>query len=71
MFLQRRPWSNKGVLNPVLKGYQVVVAVGTGVISTYTNDLRVLLNGVPAGTYTLTLTPEVASEKRQSSLITL
>jgi hypothetical protein len=70
MFLQRRPL-NKGVLNPVLKGYQVevVVAVGTGVISTY--DLgEFQLNGVPAGTYTL-LTPEVASGKRQSSLITL
>lgn len=56
----------KGVLNPVLKGYQVevVVAVGTGVISTYTNDLgEFQLNGVPAGTYTLTLTPEVASGK--------
>jgi hypothetical protein len=30
-----------------------VVAVGTGVISTYTNDLgEFQLNGVPAGTYT-------------------
>jgi hypothetical protein len=48
---------------------EVVVAVGTGVIST--NDLgEFQLNGVPAGTYTL-LTPEVASGKRQSSLITL
>jgi len=56
----------KGVLNPVLEGYQVevVVAVGTGTISTYTNDLGVFqLNGVPAGTYTVTLTPEIASGK--------
>jgi hypothetical protein len=54
MFLQRRPLGNKGVLNPVLKGYQVevVVAVGTGVISTYPMTGEFQLNGVPAGTYT-------------------
>lgn len=56
----------KGVVNPVLEGYQVevVVAVGTESVSTYTNDLGVFqLNGIPAGTYTVTLTPEIESGK--------
>jgi Domain of unknown function (DUF4382) len=56
----------KGSIVPVLKGYQVEVSVPVGLekISTYANDLgEFQLNGVPAGTYNLTLTPEISSGK--------
>lgn len=53
-----------GTISPILTGYQVLatVQVGDVVISAYANELGVFqINGIPAGTYTLTLTPEVAS----------
>jgi hypothetical protein len=56
----------KGNIFPVLTGYQVEasVTVGSEIISAYANDLGVFqLNGVPAGTYSITLTPEVSSGK--------
>ena len=56
----------KGTINPVLTGYQVLasVQVGDTVVSAYANDLGVFqLNGIPAGTYTVTLTPDIASGK--------
>lgn len=56
----------KGVINPVLEGYQVEVSVPVGntVITTFAGETGLFqLNGVPAGTYTVTLTPDVASGK--------
>jgi hypothetical protein len=54
----------KGVISPNLVGYQVLasVEVGDKTISAYADDAgEFQLNGVPAGTYTVTLTPDVAS----------
>jgi hypothetical protein len=54
----------KGVISPNLVGYQVLVSVPVGdtTISAYADELgKFQLNGVPAGTYTVTLTPDVAS----------
>lgn len=56
----------KGAINPVLEGYQVMasVVVGDVVISAYANEQGLFqLNGIPAGTYTVTITPDVASGK--------
>ncbi|WP_418264351.1 DUF4382 domain-containing protein [Flavobacterium faecale] len=56
----------KGAIDPVLEGYQVMasVEVGTETISAYANEQGMFqLYGIPAGTYTVTLTPEVASGK--------
>lgn len=56
----------KGTISPVLTGYQVEVSVPVGdtTISAFADETGVFqLNGVPAGTYTVTLTPEVASGK--------
>ncbi len=56
----------KGMISPVLEGYQVAVSVPVGedVITTFADETgKFQLNGVPAGTYTLTLTPETASGK--------
>ncbi|GIZ07817.1 hypothetical protein FUMI01_05440 [Flavobacterium sp. UMI-01] len=58
--------SIKGKINPILEGFQVVasVEVGNETISAYANEQGMFqLYGVPAGTYRLTLTPEVASGK--------
>jgi hypothetical protein len=54
----------KGVISPNLVGYQVLasVPVGDTTISAYADEAgEFQLNGVPAGTYTVTLTPDVAS----------
>ena len=56
----------KGKVSPPLLGYQIEVSVisGTTPIITYTNTEGFFqLNGVPAGTYTVTLTPDPASGK--------
>lgn len=56
----------KGVVSPVLEGYQVQVSIPVGdtTISTFANETGMFqLNGVPAGTYTVTLTPDAASGK--------
>lgn len=56
----------KGTISPVLTGYQVEVSVPVGdtTISAFADETGVFqLNGVPAGTYTVTLTPEGASGK--------
>lgn len=57
----------KGVIDPVLEGYQVEVSVSVGdtTIAAFANEETGMfqLNGVPAGTYTVTLTPDVASGK--------
>lgn len=56
----------KGMIDPVLEGYQVEVSVPVGdtTIAAFADESGAFqLNGVPAGTYTLTLTPDVASGK--------
>ena len=52
----------KGTVAPM--GFPVLasVQVGDTTVSAYTNDLGVFqLNGIPAGTYSVTLTPEIGS----------
>lgn len=54
----------KGTISPVLTGYQVLasVQVGNDVFSAYANETGVFqINGIPSGTYTVTLTPEITS----------
>lgn len=54
----------KGKIDPMLVGYQVAVSVPFEgeTISTFADDSGMFqLNGVPAGTYTVTLTPDVNS----------
>lgn len=56
----------KGTINPVLTGFQVMASVQAGdvEVTAFANELGVFqLNGIPAGTYTVTLTPEIASGK--------
>jgi hypothetical protein len=56
----------KGTISPVLVGFQVLasVQVGTTTVSAYANAEGVFqLDGLPVGTYTVTLTPDVASGK--------
>ncbi|MEM8522107.1 DUF4382 domain-containing protein [Flavobacterium sp. PL12] len=56
----------KGSINPVLTGFQVMASVKVGdvEVTAFANELGVFqLNGIPAGTYTVTLTPEIASGK--------
>lgn len=56
----------KGTINPVLTGFQVMASVQVGdvEVTAYANELGVFqLNGIPAGTYTVTITPEIASGK--------
>lgn len=58
--------SIKGTISPALAGYQVLasVQVGTATVSAYANEVGVFqLDGVPVGTYEVTLTPEAASGK--------
>lgn len=62
----------KGVIDPVLEGYQVQVSVAVGdtTVSTFANETGMFqLNGVPEGTYTVTLTPDVASGKTAIVLV--
>lgn len=54
----------KGTIANITVAKQVLasVVVGTETISTYTNDAGVFqLNGVPSGTYIVTLTPDITS----------
>ncbi|KQB43259.1 Starch-binding domain-like protein [Flavobacterium daejeonense] len=57
----------KGKIDPILEGYQVLASVQVGEadpITAYADETGMFqLNGVPAGTYTLTLTPDAASGK--------
>lgn len=56
----------KGRISPVLTGYQVLasVQVGDTTVSAYADEAGLFqLNGIPAGTYTVTLTPETGSGK--------
>lgn len=56
----------KGAISPNLVGFQVLasVQVGSTTVSAYANEQGLFqLNGVPAGTYTVTLTPDLASGK--------
>jgi len=61
---QETSGSIKGTISPVLVGYQVLasVQVGTTTVSSYANAEGVFqLDGLPVGTYAVTLTPDVAS----------
>ena len=52
----------KGTVTPIGVSVLATVQVGSTTISAYSNDLGVFqLNGVPAGTYTVTVTPEVST----------
>lgn len=58
----------KGKIDPILEGYQVEASVQVGdldpIIALVNEETGMFqLNGVPAGTYTVTLTPNVASGK--------
>jgi hypothetical protein len=56
----------KGKISPILEGFQVMasVEVGSTTISAYANELGMFqLNGIPAGTYTVKITPDLASGK--------
>jgi hypothetical protein len=58
----------KGRISPVLEGFQVLasVVVGNVVVSAYANELGVFqINGIPAGSYEVKLTPEVGSQKAE------
>jgi hypothetical protein len=52
----------KGIVNPIAVQSLVSVQVGDATVSAYTNELGAFqLNGIPAGTYTVTITPDVSS----------
>lgn len=52
----------KGIVTPIAVQSLVSVQVGDVTVSAYTNELGVFqLNGIPAGTYTVTITPDVSS----------
>ncbi|MDR7372680.1 DUF4382 domain-containing protein [Flavobacterium aquidurense] len=52
----------KGIVTPFTFQSLVTVQVGDATVSAYTNELGVFqLNGIPAGTYTVTITPDVSS----------
>lgn len=58
----------KGRISPVLEGFQVLasVQVGSTTVSAYADEFGVFqLNGIPAGTYDVKLTPEVGSGKAE------
>ncbi|MEN9909374.1 MAG: hypothetical protein RLZZ540_2523 [Bacteroidota bacterium] len=58
----------KGRISPVLVGFQVLasVQVGATTVSAYADELGAFqLNGIPAGTYDVKLTPEVGSGKAE------
>ena len=53
----------KGIVTPFTFQSVVSVQVGDTTVSAYTNELGVFqLNGIPAGTYTVTITPDITSE---------
>jgi hypothetical protein len=52
----------KGIANPITVQSLVSVQVGDTTVSAYTNELGAYqLNGIPAGTYTVTITPDPTS----------
>lgn len=52
----------KGIVTPISFQSLVSVQVGDATVSAYTNELGAFqLNGIPAGTYTVTITPDVTS----------
>jgi hypothetical protein len=52
----------KGIVTPFTFQSLVTVQVGDATVSAYTDELGVFqLNGIPAGTYTVTITPDVSS----------
>jgi hypothetical protein len=52
----------KGIVTPIAVQSLVSVQVGDVTVSAYTNELGVFqLNGIPTGTYTVTITPDVSS----------
>jgi len=56
----------KGRISPALVGFQVLasVQVGDTTVSAYADEAGLFqINGIPAGTYTVTLTPETGSGK--------
>lgn len=62
----------KGTISPALTGFQVLasVQVGDATVSAYADEAGVFqLNGIPAGTYTVTLTPEAGSGKAIKSIV--
>ncbi|MFB3389977.1 DUF4382 domain-containing protein [Flavobacterium sp. LAR06] len=53
----------KGIVTPFTFQSVVSVQVGDTTVSAYTNELGVFqLNGIPAGTYSVTITPDITSE---------
>jgi len=53
----------KGIVTPFAFQSVVSVQVGDTTVSAYTNESGVFqLNGIPAGTYTVTITPDVSSQ---------
>jgi hypothetical protein len=64
--------SIKGTISPLLVGFQVLatVQVGTTTVSAYANAEGVFqLDGLPVGTYTVTLTPDAASGKEIKTVL--
>lgn len=62
----------KGVIDPVLVGFQVMASVQVGdvTVTAYANEEGMFqLNGIPAGTYSVTLTPDVASGKEIKTIL--
>lgn len=58
----------KGTITPALEGFQVLasVVVGDVTVSAYADESGVFqLNGIPAGTYDVKITPEVGSGKAE------
>lgn len=52
----------KGIVTPIAVQSLVSVQVGDVTVSAYTNELGAFqLNGIPAGTYTVTITPDPSS----------
>lgn len=61
----------KGRINPVVEGFQVLASVNVGgvIVSAFANELGIFqLNGIPAGTYDVKLTPEVGSKKAEKTI---
>ena len=53
----------KGIVTPFTFQSVVSVQVGDTTVSAYTNELGLFqLNGIPAGTYTVTIAPDITSE---------
>lgn len=61
----------KGTIAPVLEGFKVLVSVVVGdvAVSAYADESGVFqLNGIPAGTYEIKITPEVGSGKAEKTI---